>query len=71
MESNEWVARCSARLHAQWPRLHRDQRDEVASDLFSDQRWQRMEPEAAVVEWLQQGIPTVPTVTTVQQEASK
>lgn len=60
MESSEWVARCSARLHAQWPRLHRDQRDEVASDLFSEQRWQLMEPEAAVVEWLRQGIPTVP-----------
>jgi len=30
METNEWVARCSARLHAQWPRLQREQRDEVA-----------------------------------------
>jgi len=57
MEPTEWVARCSARLHAQWPRLHRQQRDEVARDLWNDQRWQHREPEVAVVEWLCQGIP--------------
>jgi len=57
MDTNEWVARCSARLHAQWPRLHREQRDEVARDLWNDQRWQQSEPEVAVVEWLRQGIP--------------
>jgi hypothetical protein len=58
METNEWVARCSARLHAQWPRLHREQRDEVARDLWHEPRWQQIEPEVAVVEWLRQGIPT-------------
>ena len=57
METNEWIARCSARLHAQWPRLQREQRDEVAMDLWHDQRWQQSEPEVAVVEWLSQGIP--------------
>ncbi|TAH13250.1 MAG: hypothetical protein EAZ11_03340 [Curvibacter sp.] len=57
METNEWVARCSARLHAHWPRLQREQRDEVARDLWNDQRWQQREPEVAVVEWLSQGIP--------------
>jgi hypothetical protein len=57
MDTNEWVFRCSARLHAQWPRLPRSQRDEVASDLGTDQRWRQMEPETAVVEWLSQGIP--------------
>lgn len=57
MEINEWVARCSARLHAQWPRLQREQRDEVARDLWNDQRWQHSEPEVAAVEWLSQGIP--------------
>ncbi len=58
MDTNEWVARCSARLHAQWPRLHREQRDEVARDLWHEPRWQQIEPEVAVVEWLRQGIPT-------------
>lgn len=57
METNEWVARCSARLHAQWPRLHREQRDEVARDLWNDEKWQQSEPEVAVVEWLSQGLP--------------
>ena len=57
LETNEWIARCSARLHAQWPRLQREQRDEVARDLWHDQRWQQSEPEVAVVEWLSQGIP--------------
>ena len=57
MDTTEWVFRCSARLHAQWPRLPRTQRDEVASDLGSDERWRQMEPESAVVEWLSQGIP--------------
>jgi len=44
-------------LHAQWPRLQREQRDEVAKDLWNDPRWQQSEPEVAVVEWLRQGIP--------------
>ncbi|MBL8336455.1 MAG: hypothetical protein JNM97_06735 [Rhodoferax sp.] len=58
MDTEEWIVRCSARLHAQWPRLHREQRDEVARDLWNDRRWQAREPEAAVVEWLRQGIPS-------------
>jgi hypothetical protein len=57
MESNEWVARCSARLHAQWPRVLQEQRDEVAAEIRLDRRWQAFEPERAAVEWLRQGIP--------------
>jgi len=57
METSEWVIRCSARLHAQWPRLPRGQRDEVAADLGNNQRWRQMEPENAVAAWLSQGIP--------------
>jgi hypothetical protein len=57
MDAHEWVIRCSARLHAQWPRIDREQRDEVAAELWSEPRWQSMEPERAVVEWLRQGIP--------------
>jgi hypothetical protein len=54
MQTNEWIARCSARLHAQWPKLHRDQRNKVALDLWSDPQWRHCEPEAAVVDWLRQ-----------------
>jgi hypothetical protein len=57
MDANEWVARCSARLHAQWPRLQREQRDEVAAEIRRDSRWQQLEPEQAAVQWLRQGIP--------------
>jgi hypothetical protein len=58
MDTQEWIARCSARLHAQWPRLHQDMRDEVAADLWRDERWRQMEPEVAAVEWLGQGVAT-------------
>ena len=57
MNASEWVARCSARLHAQWPRLQREQRDEVASEIQRDSRWQQLEPERAAVEWLRPGMP--------------
>lgn len=57
MNASEWLARCSARLHAQWPRLQREQRDEVASEIQRDSRWQQLEPERAAVEWLRQGMP--------------
>jgi hypothetical protein len=58
MEANEWIARCSARLHAQWPRLDQGMRDEAAADLWRDERWRQMEPEVAAVEWLGQGVLT-------------
>ena len=57
MDRNEWITRCSARLHDQWPRLRREQRNEVASELYAEDRWNRLEPESAVVDWLRQGIP--------------
>lgn len=57
MDTQEWVARCSARLHAQWPRLQREQRDEVAAEIHHDSQWQQLEPERAAAEWLRQGIP--------------
>ncbi len=58
MDANEWVARCSARLHAQWPRLQREQRDEVAAEIHCDRHWQQLEPEQAAAQWLRQGIPS-------------
>lgn len=57
MVPKEWVARCSARLHAQWPRVPREQRDEMAAQLWTTPHWQAMDPETAAVEWLRQGIP--------------
>jgi hypothetical protein len=57
MDDKEWIARCSARLHAQWPRLDRRQRDEAASELAREEHWRHMEPEQAAADWLRQGIP--------------
>jgi hypothetical protein len=59
MDELEWVARCSARLRAQWPRLARPDRDEAAQELWRDERWRVQEPEQAAAEWLRQGIPDV------------
>jgi hypothetical protein len=61
MDQDEWRVRCSARLHAPWPRLARELRDEVAAELWDQPRWQVMEPESAVVEWLRLGIPDTST----------
>lgn len=55
MDEQEWVARCSARLHAQWPRLQREQRDEAARDLWRQDHWRDQEPEDAAVQWLRLG----------------
>lgn len=57
MNEQEWVARCSARLHAQWPRLEREQRDEAARELWLKEELRSQEPEDAAVKWLRQGIP--------------
>jgi len=57
MDANEWMVRFSARLHAQWPRLPREQRDELAAEVHHKPRWQQLDPENAAVEWLGQGIP--------------
>ncbi len=56
METQEWISRCSARLHAQWPRLPRALRDEVAGELLTQPCWRVMEPETAAAHWLSQGM---------------
>ena len=53
----EWVTRFSARLHAQWPRIGREQRDELATELWAVAHLRNMEPEKEAVEWLRQGMP--------------
>ena len=56
-DEREWITRCSARLHAQWPRIGCEQRDELAQELWGDDHWRVIEPEQAAVEWLRQGMP--------------
>lgn len=56
MNHHEWVCRCSARLHAQWPRLARYDRDEAARQLWQQENWRLQDPEVATVEWLRSGL---------------
>lgn len=51
-----WVSRCADRLRRQWPMLARVDLEEAAQDLWNDERWRDMAPEAAAVEWLRQGV---------------
>ena len=57
MDRNEWIARCTARLHAQWPRVPEAQLDEVAEEIRQNAARQVDEPEHAASEWLRHGIP--------------
>jgi hypothetical protein len=59
MDSTEWVSRCAARLHEQWPRLPEDQLREVAADIQREAQRALDEPEHAAVEWLRHGMPDV------------
>ena len=57
LDQNEWVIRCSARLHARWPRIGREQRDETAEELWRAGRWRELEPELAAATWIDLGAP--------------
>lgn len=57
MNEHEWTWRCAVRLHEQWPRVDHHDLENVAQALYREDRWRGLEPDAAAVEWLQQGIP--------------
>lgn len=57
MDRQEWIERCSARLHARWPRVPTEQLQEVASEIQQAVHQQLDDPERAAVEWLRQGMP--------------
>jgi hypothetical protein len=59
VNGREWIIRCAARLHAQWPCIGREQRNELASEPCAEGHWQSIEPEQAAIEWLRQGMPNV------------
>lgn len=59
MTTEEWIYRCSLRLHQQWPSLSVADMDDVARELVAEPRWRDLAPDVAAVEWLRQGIPTV------------
>jgi hypothetical protein len=57
MNDDDWIARCAGRLEAEWPRIPREQRLEVARDLLKEDVWRSRSPEDAAEGWLRQGIP--------------
>jgi hypothetical protein len=57
LEEQEWVIRCPARLHARWPRIGREQRDETAEELWRAGTWRELEPEQAAAAWIELGAP--------------
>lgn len=59
MERQEWVARCSARLHERWPRVPDAELRELAEELHGRAQRQLEEPELAAVDWLRRGLPDV------------
>jgi hypothetical protein len=56
LDASEWVDRCSKRLQAHWRTVEPAQLDEVAGDLWGNSHWRAMLPEAAAIEWLNQGV---------------
>lgn len=58
MDSTEWIKRCAARLHEQWPRVADDELSEVAAQLRHDAERLLDEPEITAAQWLQRAIPS-------------
>ncbi|MGO4392402.1 hypothetical protein AB4Z46_13715 [Variovorax sp. M-6] len=52
MERDDWIAVCAHQLQRQWRTVDPDQLDEVAADLWRDERLRAMAPARAAVEWL-------------------
>lgn len=50
--AREWLAAMSDRLHQQWPTIDPTRLDDVALDLWRDERLRAMTPGDAAEEWL-------------------
>lgn len=53
MDRETWMAVCAHRLHRQWRTVDPDLLDEVAGDLWRDERLREMPPDAAAIAWLE------------------
>jgi hypothetical protein len=50
--ASDWLAIISARLQQRWPTIDAARLDDVAHDLWRDERLRTMRPEDAAEEWL-------------------
>lgn len=54
-----WIAACAHRLQRQWRTVDPEQLEELAADLWRDERLRALEPTEAAVVWLRQGFECV------------
>ena len=54
-----WIARCSHRLREQWRTIDLESLEDLAQELWADERLRARPPEEAALEWLRRGIPTL------------
>jgi hypothetical protein len=54
---DSWLHRVSTRLQAQWPTVAPEQLDDLALDLWRDERLRSMPPEDAAAAWLRPVLP--------------
>ncbi|PZQ02490.1 MAG: hypothetical protein DI587_03315 [Variovorax paradoxus] len=52
MDRQTWIAACAHRLQLQWRTVDPGQLEEVAADLWGDERLRDLEPVQAAGEWL-------------------
>jgi hypothetical protein len=52
MDRETWIAVCAHRLQRQWRTVDPDLLDEVAGDLWRDEKLRVMPPDAAASVWL-------------------
>ena len=52
MPANLWIAACAHRLQQQWHTVDPLDLEEVARDLWRDERLRAMAPDEAAVDWL-------------------
>jgi len=52
MEREIWIALCAHRLQRQWRTVDPAQLDEVAGDLWNDERLRQLAPADAAADWL-------------------
>ena len=51
--ASEWIDRVSAQLQKRWPTIDPARLDDLASDLWTDERLRAMSPDAAAADWLE------------------
>jgi hypothetical protein len=56
IKQREWVAQCARRLRQHWRTIDLASLEEVAAELYGDERMRSLSPSAAAVTWLGQGV---------------